>query len=397
MTFRESYKKAVEQVRPDESLIEKTLEKMNTEVYNPESFIKRIPVTRFAMAAAGVCIVIAAAIIIPTVLRDSELIEFDASREYSTLDFIVGNADNSAELENDFFEEDFSVGESYSDDIVTFDDFTDDIAPDAESPISASGIAPPTALERSETAEFNEEADFDMAASNDENYGDAGADDWSGFLSFSSYKDWPDAALWDNITVETPVRQTVHLPENEIPPQRGDDEPWNPLEPTVTTPSVNLPEIAGYDIAVAEESFDDGDSVDIYAPHTPQREYTNFSEFAEVYLNQEHRLYGAQFDTADDIMVTRSWVGFKEADTRPLFSLLAKYTYREVSVRESTTGLYAVGVISLSISTNEHYLELYFTPSSELVILVTSAGENITMKLDNGDYEKLLAYLMSIE
>lgn len=71
MTFRDAYRNDFAVIRPDEDIIESILEKMRGEVRSPAPFFKRIPTARLAAAAAGLCILIAAAVAVPAILRGS--------------------------------------------------------------------------------------------------------------------------------------------------------------------------------------------------------------------------------------------------------------------------------------------------------------------------------------
>jgi hypothetical protein len=72
MTFREQYKNDFDLIRPEEGIIENILVKCRSEYNSPAKYPKRFHSPRLLTAAASLCILISAAIVLPTVLRNNE-------------------------------------------------------------------------------------------------------------------------------------------------------------------------------------------------------------------------------------------------------------------------------------------------------------------------------------
>jgi len=71
MKFREAYVSDMGAICPDEAVINNILLKMRREIETPAPWIRRVPTMRLATAAAGFCLLIAAAVVIPVLLSNA--------------------------------------------------------------------------------------------------------------------------------------------------------------------------------------------------------------------------------------------------------------------------------------------------------------------------------------
>ncbi|MCL2109388.1 MAG: hypothetical protein FWH20_08610 [Oscillospiraceae bacterium] len=86
--FRTAYKAEYDKISPDKAVIEGILAKMHAEAANPGAArTRKFPTGRLAMAAAGICIIVGAAIVIPAILRDSggEIFSGASARDNATI------------------------------------------------------------------------------------------------------------------------------------------------------------------------------------------------------------------------------------------------------------------------------------------------------------------------
>ncbi|MCL2697496.1 MAG: hypothetical protein FWE74_05390 [Oscillospiraceae bacterium] len=141
MTFRDAYKEEMNLVRPGEAVIDSILREMRKEVQTPTpSLIRRIPTSRLAAAVAGICI-LAAAVVIPVVLRGAPSFNNEIAGAAPLADNMMVITESEgfggfAEMEEEMYFDDADGGARLSAEANRFDfdmeaadESTDDYAP----------------------------------------------------------------------------------------------------------------------------------------------------------------------------------------------------------------------------------------------------------------------------
>lgn len=406
MMFRDAYKNDVDLIRPDEGVVNCILEKMQAESAKPASAFSfgRIPTARFAAAAAGFCILVTAAVVIPTLLRNAD--SFSSDDGLSNMAPV--NMGHDSYDASDGLQAEAAAGGTAQRSVA--DNLTDEAyyagdggAPAGEPPALTRGM--PTALEgeadftdddddtmievTTETAApaadafpaaFNpEDSAFDMPPNPED-------DDWSAFVNFDSYLGWPDANLWDNL--EFKPGTTAPLPPTVFP------------EPEQFPAPIIAPEDDTIDIYEVPDITpiysDDADDI-VQDPGLPP--FFDLAHFASRFLNTEHRIASVfrYLPVSDVVVVDLHHFDFSDIDTAPLYSMLSKHMSREADIFDGRYSLWSVGVIHLNIFTSEYNIFLYVIPTDELVLAVAGYSTMFIIELYDGEYDKISGFLETLE
>ncbi|MDR2533074.1 MAG: hypothetical protein LBC82_09570 [Oscillospiraceae bacterium] len=363
MTFRDVYKNELDLIRPDEAVINSILLKMRKEAVNPAPLFRRISVVQFAAAAAGVCILIAAAVVIPALSRDTlPLPSADAyeNRDNSAITagdgmFYVeseydGGAGGIIGTEDDFGSNRISPapevaypqgGGDYEDDVATIDDAgeSDDFMPASEpetGDISPFDIAP-------EPLEFHEE--------------------FQEFLIYNSFREWPDESLWNNLEVKIPERNTHTFPNSVI-----EDVAWD---------------------------NGDADDDDYFEDYSQFVKVNTLREFTELVFNEEHTLLSANY-RFESGYESNTWLTFQGIDASPVYSMLSKYLDEESSVLDWTGTAWYDPAILFNFVNEKYNIFIHIAPTDELIAVAAGLTDRIIIKLEPGEYYRLLGFLESL-
>ncbi|MCL2637112.1 MAG: hypothetical protein FWD48_01960 [Oscillospiraceae bacterium] len=383
MTFRDAYKEELNLIRADEAVVNNLLLKMREEVGRgvpdaPKPLIKRIPVKQFAATAAGICILLAAAVVIPALLRGAPSFENNdnagappmaalggetASQRDSAESGTAGNSGIMAEVaespmfnsnaaNNDAGLADSPQGARYvtaeeAEAVVRADDAYDMAAPMEASP-------PPDAIAEPESEPPTVIDDMAPEISHDEwmlefkNYYE--------YYDYQTYKDWDGADTWDNLDgfnlLEIPRIQPQWV--RDLPPDTIWDSPFSEL------------------------IFD------------------TLGEALGHFLSQEHRIvyinYSYTLDEHGDGIGGR--LDFYERtldEAAPIYSMLSKSMNSELA---SNTEIY-LSAIDISILNNGDSVALSIRQGDTLTLSASSTF--LSYALEDGTFDKLLSYLLHIE
>ncbi|MCL1823841.1 MAG: hypothetical protein FWG44_06525 [Oscillospiraceae bacterium] len=403
MTFRDAYKNEFNLICTNEKLIENILYKMRKEVNAPTPFIKRIPTARLATAAAGICILIAAAVVIPSVMKKDVNFTNDGFTESNYVgETIPENPTTSGSGESETFEKskESDVDEDSAEIIENEAAYNT-----ADSMPVAPGAVPSPPSENATTGGTMNgmEAENDVLAETSDNLGDdsvsysndydRGATNWSGFLNFGNYASWPNSNLWDNLEVHAPLPHA-----NSVA-----DEKEIISEPEIMAPPFNIDsaEIAEENEIYEEETIAAADGIeeiyDMPEPRAPLPELNTFGEFAGMFLTEEHRLssayYGIEQIYGETVMFMYASLSFRDVDAAPVYAMLSKYLSRETISSNPDSEIRLNGVIRLEICTNESTIFIMVTEDDKLILMSANYNGSCSIQLDNGEYQKLFNYL----
>ncbi|MCL2020146.1 MAG: hypothetical protein FWG70_10385 [Oscillospiraceae bacterium] len=396
MTFREAYINDMKSIRADEAVVNDILLKMRSESDKSAHLFKRIPVTQYAMAAAGIFILVAAAVVIPALLRgvpmlselntprDSYSAELRADNSPSIEDSLIIPEENNIQQESaeyDYGADNDSAYDGY--DVIPEPDFAP--AP-ATAPESAAHVAaaPPAPAPAPSAAPDSGESAAEVAPDTDHAADHFAVNElYYSYYDYPTYKDWPDGSLWDSISDTLPVR-----------------------EYSITN---YTPEIA----AATGEGYTFVDSVD------NERLLTNaatLSEFYDMFLSEQHRIRlvgyfyafnnsGGVFDSADD---GYGYFEFGEENTEisdVIYSLLSKWadnTPADIPDINNYTYPQPYGSINITIYNESQGLSIDIFPWDAVYVTAFTFTEGDYLGVfktyaEEGTFEKLLSYLLSVE
>jgi hypothetical protein len=380
MTFRDEYKREMNSVKADEAVVENILLKMHREMQSPTPLIRRIPVSRIASAAAGICLLIAAAVLIPVVLRGAPFAENDATAselmlagETSSSDMSVAEAPESADYIFDVTDNAapdglFTPADAFSRADYDSDDDAADFNAEEQAPRGGGIISndwlgsepqtdtlpPPGIAPAPESEPPTVVGDSSPPVS---------AEEWMQYwlhyyeyYDYQTYRDWDGGGIWDNLDGFPNIDFPLILPE------------W----------VQNLPDDVIWDSPASELSFG------------------TLGEALGYFLSEEHRIaYIDYYYTLDEF--ADSFGGHLDFYDRtldeaaPIYSMLS----RNMNSGLITSPSFYLGSISISILGNDGFVHLNIRPCNGLTF--SSSGTHLSYKLEDGTFEKLLSYLISIE
>jgi hypothetical protein len=371
MMFREAYKNDFDLVRADEAVINNILVKMRREAANPAPTVKRIPVARFAAAAAALCLLVASVLLIPLLNRGAGDTRSDRSAESD-----MGETFSMTESGNEFADGFVTYGFDNDDDSYESEEDTLNRSRDYSAPIAAVGGSGSWEAPAGESAAFpGADADSLDPLTGEVNFDadDVGAvgvweDDWSAFVNYNSYTEWPDSLIWNRLIITAPVQG---------------------------------PPVAPF------EDYDDYDDYDDFCEsELGLPPFFDFEHFAQRFLNVEHRFSSAHYQRFMPLSERRNgipgtsfhFISFQNIDTNPLYAMLSKYLTNEIPIYEgSSSSLWEVGVLSLNIFTGSYNIFFYVMPSDELIITVAGYSTMFTLTLEAGEYNKIAGFLHNYE
>jgi hypothetical protein len=353
MTFRDAYKEKVDLLSPSEAVVDSILLKMRKEAQNPTSpsLIRRIPASRLAAAAAGICILVAAAVVIPAVLRGAPAAENQAAdlSPLTVTDSVRdGNYMFAAEAEE---YADFDM----ADDALSAQMYNraDDAGIEAE---AESFFHSPMAEAMPEPEGTNAEEADDMALA-------VSMEEWLlsfihyfEYYDYQTYKDWDGGGIWDNLGGFPILEIPLIIPE------------W----------VRNLPDDVIWDSPYSERTFN------------------TLGEAIAFFLSEEHRIvfidYYYTLDEFDDSFGGHLDFYDRTLDeAEPIYSVLS----RNMNSGLITDTSFYLGHIGISILGNNGFVSLGIRPCNGLTF--SSSGTHLSYKLEEGTFEKLLSYLIYIE
>jgi hypothetical protein len=375
MTFREVYKEEMNLIKADETVVDGILLKMRKEVQTPAPFIRRIPVSRLATAAAGTGILIAAAVLIPMFLNSSPNFQSDiGAAPMSELNMTFSINDDSYTPETETEEAGRAVfdtatgipaevpalmdapqtnrADSHADSGAPMGGGGAEAALDDDSP-SDMTLPPPEAAPAPESEPPTVSSDAASPVS---------ADEWMQYwlqyyeyYDYQTYGDWDDGTLWDNLGGFPAVEIPLIIPQwvRDLPPDVVWDSPFS--EHTFNT----LGEALGY------------------------------------FLSEEHRLafisYYYTLDEHGDSFGEH--IDFYERtleEAAPIYSMLSRNMNSGLTANAS----FYLGDIGISILGENGFVSLHLRPCNTLTF--SASGTYLNYELEDGTFEKLLAYLLHI-
>ena len=403
MTFHEAYKNDIKMINPDTGVIDSILVKMRKEIEQPTPWIKRIPAAGIAAAAAGIFILVAAAVLAPVILRggietseNSYASDSSAELEKQNITTFTDDIANDTS-DNKIIDKILVNPDEAAADENAVDNFngSHNILTTAEELQSVTGDAAPSiAAATSSRSESSGDGANNMETANTgETYGEADSgggfmdfgdtpDDWSAFVNYSSYKNWPDENLWDGIEVDMPViAATAEFPvENESGITGGDIDYHNDNNDDMDYDA----DFAEYDEDCIEDS-------------PPLPEFKSLSEFADMFLTEEHRISSVSINSDDKLQRRYYLLSFENIDTSPICSMLSKYIKKPPSVPEWQEGIWSERVLNFNITNYDRNIFVVITPTDELIITAAGYDGSLAIKLDKGEYEKMSAFLNTLE
>lgn len=426
LMFSELYKKDNQMITPDPEVIRQISEKMKLEAESPRKpALLRTRSYQLAGAAAGIFIVLGAALFLPRMLMGNESLS------------PLNSADKA-----DFVAESTLAGEVLADGDAAggevFDDFSANAAADEvlretepasdvetePAPTSTAGTPETAPIDagggsaaKAETPENEEavaadEADYssnemadDVADAADLAVSDAAppVEDWAGYQNFSSASAWPDYALWNELEL------SEEPPQFDLPSAWGDEAgSWTDgaagdfdggAEAENDVIIADAPEDDPQDDSAwnpewntEQDDFDEyedgGDSGAAAWAVKPLGEYTSFGEFAEDYLNAEHRITGIGY-SPDGVTV-----GFSNAmylDLLPVYALLGSLLEAKATEPDPSYG-YAIDISIVA----DVYININITDTDLLRLTVGSQSGTLYFALPEGTYNRAWHYADSL-